>query len=151
MNRGGRSGPAGTPVTLAAVLAAMLAVLAIAAAGPVGAQDHGCRCAGLGAVDLSGTGHGSGTALDYRPPATAGDPAVAATIRLSCRADGVNRHCHAEVDATVSGNGSSRVGSGSGSASAPVDACLIVGQALQAAWREAVGPDLAVQGPGPCS
>lgn len=135
----------------APTILALLAVLALAPGAPGRAQAPDCECAGLGTIDLADPGSGRAP-LDYRPVGSAADPAVTAQIRLSCRpSDTGGTRCRAEVDATITEQGASRIGAGSGSAAAPVDACLVLGQVLETAWREAVGPDLPVLAPGPCS
>lgn len=138
-------------LSLAALLLA--SVLAPAAAQDGTAGGSGCTCLGLGRVALvpTGSGYGSGPApLAYAP---AGTPRISAQISFDCGlpdAAGTTA-CSAEVQAVTSGSGTDSAGTGSGSRQAAAPLCLVLGEALVAAWNSVAGPQAAERAPGPCS
>lgn len=138
----------------------LLAVLLLASPWPAAADmPQSCTCIGLGEVQLlpadgpSGPGGlGSGPdPLAYSPPPDADGSRIDARITFLCAPAAGGTRCTAEIDSSLTWSGGSSVGSGSGSSQAPAPPCLVLSQALQAAWQQALGESQARAAPIPCS
>jgi len=145
--------------TLAVTL--LPAALLAAGAGMAAAQSPAhCTCAGLGVVALvpddagaAGSGVGSGPdPLPYAPAAGSGDATIHARFTFQCtESAGGGTRCDAQVDATVEWSGGSSIASGSASRTAPAATCLVLSQALQSAWLQALGDRHRNAAPIPCA
>lgn len=122
-------------------------------------MPEACTCVGLGTVQLmpatspsgaDGLGNGQ-EPLAYTPRSSADGSRIEARIAFHCAPAAGGTHCTAEVDSSLTWRGGSSVGSGSGSSQAPAPLCLVLSQALQAAWQQALGQDQAQAAPTPCS